>query len=618
MLKQLIGFIVILLTVPLLFIVQEAIADELTSVQSFKRMMNDSIEFTSPVVNVPVVMKDGNGAIFSEEYAEWRDPLPLASIPVLMKQLFLESEDTGFYEHKGYDVSAIVRAFAVNSSSDGVKQGASTITQQVVRMRFLSTEKTYERKLTELFYASQLEKQSTKDEILGMYLNEMYFGNQVYGVGAAATYYFSKPLDELSVAQMAFIAAIPNNPSLYNPLKHSEQTKLRQERLLRILEKNGVLSKEEVDNEIASTIELVVKKKEKQFPVYSTYVLSELRNLIAQSEGFTDSIANATNEQELQLIKTRVDAKVSEVLSTGLIINTALDPKKQLQDEQSISAILPSDGLQAGAVVINNANREIVSLYGGKDYQKAEFNRAYQAVRQPGSAIKPLLVYAPLFEETAYTENTPVNSGNICIGKYCPTNIGGFVYGNVSVKEAFRQSHNTAAVRLFQMVGVEEGFNYVDSLGFKSITKKDHNYAAALGGLSKGVTPLELAGAYSGFIDGIYKPAHAIRSITDRSGEVKYSWPDEKKEVWSPSTVSKIRNLMEDTVLNGTGRGIQYSTSYTGAKTGTTDHYKDIWAAGMNDTFTTAVWLGYDRPKSVQWASNRKLHLSIFSELLRD
>src|SRR5690606_15573172 len=143
-----------------------------------------------PPLTVPVAMKDRNGLLFAEEYVEWRDPLPLDAIPLFAQQLFLESEDQGFFEHRGYDVAAIVRAFAVNAVSDDTKQGASTITQQVVRMRFLSTEKTYERKLTELFYAAELEKQSTKDEILEMYLNEMFFGNQVYGIGAAATYYF--------------------------------------------------------------------------------------------------------------------------------------------------------------------------------------------------------------------------------------------------------------------------------------------------------------------------------------------------------------------------------------------------------------------------------------------
>ena len=163
--------------------------------------------------------------------------------------------------------------------------------------------------------------------------------------------------------------------------------------------------------------------------------------------------------------------RTAEVLSKGLIIETALNPEKQRQDEQTISSLLKPVGVQAGAAVIDNDTREIVSLFAGKNYKKADFHRAFQAVRQPGSAIKPLLVYAPLFESGSYTENTPINSGNICIGSYCPTNIGGYVYGNVTVKEAFRQSHNTAAVRLFQMVGVEEAFGFIEPFGFKSITE---------------------------------------------------------------------------------------------------------------------------------------------------
>ncbi len=618
MLKQFIGFIIILLTLPALLFVQRAIAHELTNATTFKTQMAESIELVAPIINVPVVMKDRNGSTFSEEYVEWRQPLPLSSIPTIMQQLFLESEDTGFYEHNGYDLAAIVRAFTVNSSSDGVKQGGSTITQQVVRMRFLSPDKTYERKLTEIFYAAELERQYTKEEILEMYMNEMYFGNQVYGVGAAATYYFSKSINELTLAEMAFLASIPNNPSLYDPLRHFDQTKKRQERLLGILTRNEVIEQTEADQEAAQLIQLTVKKKEAQYPVYSTYILAELRALIAQADGFEDSLARAKSDADVTLINTRLDQKVSEVLGQGVVIETALNPKKQQRDEERVTALLTAEGLEAGAAVIDNSNREIVSLYGGKNYHKADFNRSYQAVRQPGSAIKPLLVYAPLFETTSYNEDTPINSSNICVGKYCPTNIGGAVYGNVSIRQAFSHSHNTAAVRLFQMVGVEEGFKFLEPFKFRAVTEKDHNLAAALGGFSKGVTPLELADAYTSFINGIYTPAHAIRSVKDQQGNVKYSWPEKEYDMWSSRTVSKIKNLMGDTVKNGTGRGVATTTTYTGVKTGTTDNYKDIWAAGMNDNYTAAVWLGYDKPKSIQWASNQKLHLKTFSTLLKD
>ena len=193
------------------------------------------------------------------------------------------------------------------------------------------------------------------------------------------------------------------------------------------------------------------------------------------------------------MIVAELKKRTTEVLASGIIIETSLNPVKQQQDDQAISSLLHPKDLQAGAVVIDNTTREIVSIYGGKNYKKADFHRAFQAVRQPGSAIKPLLVYAPLFESTTYTTSTPVNSGALCIGTYCPNNVGGYVYGNTSIKEAFRHSHNTAAVRLLQVVGIEEAFSFLKPFNFRTISDRDMNYGAALGGFSKGFTPLELA-----------------------------------------------------------------------------------------------------------------------------
>ncbi|WHT49750.1 transglycosylase domain-containing protein [Sporosarcina thermotolerans] len=268
--------------------------------------------------------------------------------------------------------------------------------------------------------------------------------------------------------------------------------------------------------------------------------------------------------------------------------------------------------------MIDNETREIVSIYGGKGYQKADFNRAFQAVRQPGSAIKPLLVYAPFLESGPYNEHTQIDSSNLCIASYCPKNIGGFRYGMTTVKEAFRYSHNTAAVRVFSTVGIENAFAYLKPIEFNHVNEADHTYPAALGGFQRGVTPLELASAYTSFIDGTYEKPHAIRRVVDRDGNTLYTWENKAEKVWSPSTVSTIRNLLEDVVLNGTGQGITYRSNYTGAKTGTTDHYKDLWVAGMNDHYTTAVWIGYDKPASIQRLSNQKIHLKAFNELMRE
>lgn len=618
--RQFVGYFIILMAFPILFFVQKSIASEVNNSNSFKEYILDSIKLSTREFSVPIVLKDRNGNPFSEEYIEWREPLSLAEIPFYARQLFLVSEDNGFYEHKGYDVTAIARAFLANTKTDNLSQGGSTITQQLVRMRFLSTDKTYERKVTELFYAAELEKQSNKDDILEMYLNEMYFGNQVYGIGAAATYYFGRPLIELNEAEITFISAIPNNPTRYDPVVHFDQTKGRQELLLDTLVKNQIMSADEANVLKTTPIELVIKKKLNEFPTYTTYILSELKQLIGNTDGFTKRIKEAKSKEEKVRIEGLLNDRLETVLSSGIFVETALDPSKQRTDEQIITRLLKPVGLQAGAAVIDNDTREIVSLYGGKNYQKANFNRAYQAIRQPGSAIKPLLVYAPFFESggPSYTENMMVSGGKLCIGTYCPINYDGYVYGNVTIKEAFRHSHNTAAVRIFDSVGIEEAFSFLEPFEFQSITKEDEVYPAALGGFTEGVTPLELAGAYSSFIDGMYIPARGIRFVKDKEDRILYEWNEEKVEVWTPTTTAIIRDLLKDVVVNGTGRGISYSQPYTGAKTGTTNSDKDLWVAGMNEQYTTAIWMGYDQPQSMPGLSKQRIHLKIFSTLLRE
>ncbi|MBB4827005.1 penicillin-binding protein 1A [Sporosarcina luteola] len=616
--KQFIGVGFIFLCIPLLWGVQHSIMSELSKAHAAHDELQGSLKLEEQQTNLPIIIKDRNGTTVSEQYVEWRNPLELSSIPLFIQHLFISSEDRGFYEHCGYDVSAIARAFAVNAASEDRRQGGSTITQQVVRMRFLTTEKTYERKFRELLYAAEIEKQSSKDDILEMYLNEMYFGHQVYGIGAAATYYFSRPLDQLNEAEMAFISAIPNNPSLYDPLRHFDKTKKRQELLLSLLVQDGTITAEEYEAYKQYPIKLTIKKKAQGYDAYSSYVLAELEELVSQAEGYDKKIQDATSAEEKETWESSLHNRTSEIAQSGIIIETALVGNKQLHDEAALDALLPANGLQAGAVVIDNDTREIISLYAGKGYRKADFNRAYQAYRQPGSAIKPLLVYGPFLESGPYTERTPIDSSNICIGSYCPTNIGGYRYGFTTLGEAFRYSHNTAAVRLLRTVGLERAFEFLERFHFMKVTEEDKSYSAALGGFSKGVTPLEMASAYSSFLDGTFQPARAIRTVSTYDGEPLYQWNDKRETIWSTSTTATMRSMMRDVVNNGTGQGIRSATSYTGAKTGTTNHYKDIWVAGFNERYTTAVWIGRDNPQPIKYASDQKIHLRAFNALLEE
>lgn len=615
--KQIVGYLLIICCVPILLYFGSEIWEEIATSNQQEQLIEQSIDLPEMASQLPFTLVDQNGDVFSEEYVEWTQPLALDAIPKIVKELFLYSEDVDFYSHIGFDVTAIARAVVANSSEQSIQQGGSTITQQLVRMRYLSEEKTYERKLMELFYAYELEQAYDKDQILEMYLNEIYFSNQVYGIGGAATYYFDKPLAQLTLAETAFIAAIPNNPKLYDPLKNFDNTKSRQERLIDKLAEHQIITLAEADTHKAEPITLSIKNKIQKSPAYSTYALQELKWLIAAQDGYEERLANATTTEQKEQITAELKAKTTEILRTGIIIHTALDPEKQASDEARINEILTVDELQASATVIDNTTREIVSIYGGKNYGKFDLHRAFQAPRQPGSSFKPLSVYAPFFETTTNSASTIVNGGHYCIGSFCPKNYGGGVYGNVTISTAFKYSYNTSALRLFNTVGVATVFNYLDQFSFRSITKDDRTYAAALGGLTYGVTTLEMADAYTSFIDGSYKPARSIRKVTDLAGNTLYSWPTKRVDVWSPATVKTMRSLLSGVVSGGTGVGLySSSSSYLGAKTGTTNDYKDFWLSGLSDQYTTSVWIGYDQPRSMERLERSRIHFSIFNTIM--
>ncbi|MCH7323038.1 penicillin-binding protein [Solibacillus sp. MA9] len=614
--KQVFGYMLILCSIPLLLLLGSEVWKELAKAQQHEQLIEKSMELPENTVStLPITLYDANNEIFSEEYTEWSQPLKLDDIPEVVKDIFIFSEDESFYDHIGFDVSAIARAFIANSNEQSIQQGGSTITQQLVRMRYLSVDKTYERKLMELFYSYELEKVYSKEEILEMYLNEMYFSNQVYGIGAAATYYFDRPLEKLTIAEMAFIAAIPNNPSLYDPLRNFDNTKARQERLLDKLTEHQILTLQEAAMHKQQPIELAVKTKIQQYPSYSTYVLQELKWLIGEQTGYNEQIASTTDKMEKEFLQLELQKKIDTLLQQGIHIYTALQPDKQKQDEAAINDILSHSELQASATVINNETREIVSIFGGKNYQKYDLHRAFQSPRQPGSAFKPISVFAPYFETTTATKNSIVSGAQYCVGNFCPENYRGIWYGNVTIEKAFQDSINTAALRLYNTIGVDTAFSYIDRFQFRSIIDKDRTYASALGGLTYGVTSLELADAYSSFIDGFYAPARSIRKVTNLQGETIYSWPREREKIWSASTVNTMRDLLHKVVTNGTGKGLYSSSGYLGAKTGTTNQFKDYWVAGLTNDYTTAVWIGYDTPRSMEAIEKQKIHFSIFNAI---
>lgn len=611
------GYITIFLLVPVLTLFIFLSYQEWSLAQSPYHVLDERIPIDSIELSQTSYMTAANGKVISEvSDGGKRSYLKLDDIPLFLENLFIVSEDQKFYEHGGVDLSGISRALLVNSQNDAIEQGGSTITQQLARNVFLTHDRTYNRKLSELLYAYQLERKKSKQEIMELYLNAIYFSNGAYGIEAASQFYFSKSTRELSKAELAFLAAIPNNPEHYNPLKHFDATKKRQERLLKQMVAEGDLEQMEYDRLIKSTIRLNLSTPVELYPDYVTYVHQELKNLVASSEGLSKPL-QSSDESVRQKAEAELGNKVEKLLHSGVTIHTALDTKLQTQSKTALQSKIGVNDIEGAIVVIQHHTHELVSLIGGKDYKKNSFNRSYQSYRQPGSAIKPLLDYAPYLEETGADINQLVSGASYCSNSYCPKNYSGDSYGMVTLRTAFAQSYNTPAIRLFEKTGMKRSFSYLDAFDFKRITMNDHHISSAIGGFEYGMSPLELTNAYTSFQDGNYQPARAIIKVTDKQGKTIYSWKDKPKEVWSKNTVSKMRTLLHEVTLTGTGRKAYFPAEYVGGKTGTTNDVKDMWFVGLTANYTTGVWIGKDKPANLQAIYSRSPHTLIWKDISR-
>lgn len=613
--RKFIGYLLIISVVPILIALIVLAYQEWTKAESIHKVLDDKISVDTIHLEQTSYMLDKNSSIISEiSLSKKRMNLSDHEIPPFLKDLFVITEDRQFYQHAGIDAAAISRALLINSSSNSIEQGASTITQQLARNLYLTQEKTYNRKITELLYAYQMERILSKQEILDLYINAIYFNNGTYGIEAAAQFYFSKSATKLSKAELAFLAAIPNNPEKYNPLKHFDATKTRQERILKQMVQEKKLSKNEYEQLVQEKIKLKIHSSIDLYPDYVTYVHQELKELVAANEGLTSKL-ESNNQTTRKKAEQQLEQKVTKLLNSGVTIHTALDPQLQTAAKKALNNGIASTNIEGASVVIQHDTHELVSLIGGKNYKKNSFNRAYQSYRQPGSAIKPLLVYAPYIEETGASINSQVSGANYCKRGYCPENYGGASYGMVSLKRAFAHSYNTPAIRLLEATGIKTSFKYLQTFQFDKVTERDQQLAAAIGGFSYGMSPLELTRAFTSFNDGKYQPAHAITKITNRQGKTLYEWKDKPKQVWSESTVSKMRQLLHEVTVSGTAKRAYFPTGYIGGKTGTTNDYKDLWFVGLTDHYTTGVWIGKDTPATIEYLAKGSPQVKIWRDI---
>ncbi|MTH55528.1 penicillin-binding protein [Bacillus mangrovi] len=585
--KKWFGWLLILSLLPATLLLLLSSGQAVESLKPITEIMDEKIQLDDTPAFVNSYIKDAEGTVISELASDGQKRIWLNGdeIPPMMEELFLQSEDQRFYEHAGLDFEGTARAFIVNFKAKSLDQGGSTITQQLARNLYLNHDRTYNRKLSELLISIQLERKWPKEKILESYLNTIYFRNNVYGVGAAAEYYFSKPLKALTPSEMAYLAAIPNNPALYDPLKHPENTKKRQELLLELVANIQMLDSKQLNEEKSRPVTLNVKKKKELYPDYSDYVMEELKQAVAFKEKLKDP--------------DEISKAAGELIRTGIIIETHLDPFLQERMYRANDSFT-SKNHQSAAVMIDHQNRQIVAMSGGNQYKKHDFNRAFQARRQPGSSFKPLLDYAPYVDSKGAGTKSLINANELCMAGYCPKNYTKKEYGMVTLEKAFSQSYNTPAVRMLKEVGIKKANAYIKPFGFKD-TIEQGNYAAALGGLNKGVSPLELANAYTAFgMNGEYQPSRAIKRITGLDGTVQFEWDDKQVRVWSPRTNDIMRELLASVVTKGTGKAARFEADYLGGKTGTSNDYNDLWFSGLSDRYTASVWFGKDQNGSMQ------------------
>ena len=565
--------------------------------------------------NETSIIYDANGNIMSKLKGE-KDVyyIKYSDIPQVAVDAITSIEDKNFFKHKGYDLKAIIRAGLAYIKNKGViTQGGSTITQQLARNIFLSFEESWQRKAREIFIAIELEKKYTKKEIMEFYLNNIYFANGYYGIQSASLGYFGKGVNSLSLSQITFLLSIPNSPTRYNPYENIEGTLARRDRILDQMVLDGKISEAEASKAKSEEIKLKAPKVEKSSYAL-TFALDRAVKALMKSEGFnfrysfnSDEDRKAYNENYNEVYS----SCQTRLYSGGYRIYTSIDPEKQklLQDTVdnglSVSSEKSKSGiysLQGAAVTIDNSSGRVVAIVGGRSQKLkgSTLNRAYQSFRQPGSTIKPLIVYTPAFEQ-GYTPESMVKDEKIEGG---PVNADGVFSGNMTILDALAKSKNTVAWKLFTEISPAIGIGKLLDMGFSAISDTDYYPSAALGGFTKGVNAVEMASAYAAIENGgEFREPTCIMKMTDSSGNDivadGFYQKGTSKYIYDENACKMMITCMEAVMTKGTGVGGKLATMPCAGKTGTTNDSKDLWFVGFTKYYTTSVWVGYDIPRSL-------------------
>lgn len=520
--------------------------------------------------NVVTQIYSDDGEIIKTFTAFTSENVSIKDVPLNLKKAIIATEDKNFYNHDGYDLTGLARSTVANIQAGKLVQGASTITQQLARLLFLSNEKTYDRKIKEFILSARIEKSLPKDTILEMYLNNVYLGSGAYGVAGASKVYFNKPLNELTLAECALIAGLPQAPSVYSPFNDVDKAIKRRNQVLNRMYKMRYITKEQYSNAKQEKVTLnqypsiyVYNKA----PYFVDYVMKEL-----ESMGFDET----------------------DITQGGYKIYTTLDSKAQNAANMAIIKNLNAWGMrgdknQAAVFSFSPITGEIVVFAGGKDYSKSQYDRITHSVRPPGSSFKPI-VYAAAVEK-GWGPNDMLDDKPITIGKWSPRNYGSKYRGSIPLYAGLTISSNVMAVRLIQDVGVRSVISLAKALGIT--TPLSYDSTIALG--SNGVKLYDLTVVYGAFANGGYRVTpFAVKKVETSRGKVVYQAPKTRAvKAVSYETAATMTAMLKTVITHGTARAANIGVP-AAAKTGTTDDYRDAWFVGYTPNLVTGVWVGND------------------------
>lgn len=516
-----------------------------------------------------------DGKVIGRLFHENRIPVSIDKIPKHVQEAFVAIEDRRFYEHKGVDFRSVVRAIAEDIAAMSKVEGASTITMQLSKNLFLQNDKTWMRKTKEVMAAIHLERELTKKRILELYLNEIYFGQGVYGVEAASQFFFSKSINELTIAEGALLAGLAKGPNGYSPIDHPDKALSRRNLVLQVMDDTGKISPEQRKKAQDKSLGLNLNETKPN----------------PWADGYIDLVLQEAQKEH--------DLSIDELKQGGYRIIVNMDKKAQriAYDLFKEDSYFPGNtkGVQGAFVMMEKASGKITTAIGGRNFQLGDLNHV-TIKRQPGSVMKPIAVYGPAMMKETYQPYSLIPDQKMEINDYTATNYNDQYAGAVTIYDALVKSKNAPAVWLLDQIGISYAKDYLKKMG---INIDDKGLAIALGGLSKGLTPLQMAESYRTFASGGKTiDSTAINRIYNREQETIFKANPDEKQVFSPQVAWNITRILTQVVEKGTGTAGEYAKALAG-KTGSTQHphvpgeYKDAWFVGYTPEYVSALWMGY-------------------------